>query len=80
MVLEQERETFGRELPNLLREEGNRGKFALVRGDTVDSLWPTVDEALAAGYDRFGLDPFLVQEVTEHEEPRYFSRGVTRCQ
>jgi hypothetical protein len=77
--LERELETFNRELARLLQEEGSRGKYALVHGDQVDSLWDSVDQALEAGYDRFGLEPFLVKQVTEHEQPRYFSRGVKRC-
>jgi hypothetical protein len=80
MALERELETFARELPRLLSDPANVGKQALVHGDKVDSLWPDVDAALQAGYDRFGLAPFLVRPVVEHEEPRRFSRGVTRCQ
>ena len=79
MALERELATFQRELAGLLADPAKRGKFALVHGDAVDSVWPTVDAALDAGYDRFGLEPFLVKEVTEHEEPRYFSRNITRC-
>jgi len=37
------------------------------------------DDALAAGYDRFGTDPFLVQEITDDERPKYFSRNVAPC-
>ena len=79
MALERELELFSRELPNLLQVEGNRGKYALVYEARVDSVWATVDEALEAGYDRFGVNPFLVKQITEHEEPRYFSRGIKRC-
>jgi hypothetical protein len=79
MPLEREMETFSRELPNLLSDPEKRGKYALVFGDRVDSVWPSVDDALTAGYDRFGLAPFLVKEIVEHEKPRYFSRNVTRC-
>src|SRR6266478_8234421 len=77
MALENELETFRRELPRLLAVEGNRGKFALISGERVDSVWGTVDAGLEAGYDRFGLKPFLVKEVTEHEKARFFSRNVT---
>ena len=80
MALELELQTFSaRELPGLLQTPSNRGKHALVHGDKVDSLWPSVEKALAAGYQRFGLEPFLVREVTDNEEPQYFSRNVTRC-
>jgi hypothetical protein len=79
MALEQELETFRRELPQLLLQSENRGKYALIHGDKVDSVWATMDEALNAGYERFGLEPFLVKEITDDEKPRYFSRNVTRC-
>lgn len=77
-TLDRELETFRRELPNLLADPANRGQFALVGGTAVAGVYPTFDAALAAGYERFGLDPFLVKEVTEHEVPRYFSRNL-RC-
>jgi hypothetical protein len=78
MALEREWETFQRELPRLL-QEGHRGKYALIRGDAIDSVWPTLDEAMAAGYDRFGVDPFMAQEINDHPKPRYFSHNVTPC-
>jgi len=74
MSLEQELQTFEKELPQLVQHEENQGKFALVHGDRVEAICATVDEALDAGYARFGLDPFLVMEITGHEQPRYFSR------
>ena len=78
VALEKELETFHRELPALLADSARRGKFVLIHGDSVADCFPTFDEALAAGYERFGLAPFLVKEVTEHEKPRYFSRNL-RC-
>jgi len=78
VALEKELETFRRELPGLLNDPANRGTFALVRGEAVVCLYPTFEAALAAGYDKFGLEAFLVKEVTDHEEPRYFSRNL-RC-
>jgi hypothetical protein len=77
-ALEKELATFRRELSALLADPANRGGFALVHDDAVAGLYPTFDAALAAGYDKFGLSPFLVKEVTDHEEPRYFSRNL-RC-
>jgi hypothetical protein len=79
VALETELETFQRELPALLQVPGNRGRYALVHGDKVDSIWATLDEALTAGYERFDLDPFLVKEITDHEETQYFSRNVNPC-
>jgi hypothetical protein len=79
VALEQELETFKRELPRLLQVEENRGKFALVHRDRVNSLWDSIDKALEAGYERFGVDPFLVKEVTDHEEP-FISRAACAYQ
>jgi hypothetical protein len=78
VVLEQELQTFQRELPALLADPTKRGKYALVHGNTVEGVYPSLDAALDAGYDRFGLEPFLVKEIIEHEEPSYFSRNITR--
>lgn len=78
MALETELATFRRELVGLLADPTKRGSFALVHGNSVAALFPNFDLALAAGYERFGLDPFLVKEVTDHEEPQYFSRNL-RC-
>lgn len=78
MALEREWNTFLKEMPRLL-QEGHRGKYVLIRGDQVHGVWDTLDETLAAGYDRFGVEPFLAQEINENPEPRYFSHNVTRC-
>jgi hypothetical protein len=77
MPLQKELSTFARELPNLLPTQ--RGKFVLIHGHRVDSTWSSLDEALEAGYDRFGLKAFLVQEITDQEESLFFSRNVTPC-
>jgi hypothetical protein len=71
-------EAFRRELPALLADPANRGRFALLHAGAVAGLYPTFEAALAAGYDRFELDPFLVQEVTDRREPVYFPR-VLKC-
>jgi hypothetical protein len=61
MALEKEIEVYDRELPNLLRE--HEGKWVLIHGETIDSLWQTGDDAYDAGCDKFGLEPFLVMPV-----------------
>ncbi|HVK17557.1 MAG TPA: hypothetical protein VM533_11470 [Fimbriiglobus sp.] len=78
MALEQELDAFRKALPALLGDPANHGMFVLIRGENVVGLYPNFDAALAAGYDKFGLQPFLVKEVIDHEEPRYFSRNL-RC-
>jgi hypothetical protein len=65
MPLEQELETYGRELPRLV--QGHEGEFVLIHGDQVDSFWPTEDAAYEAGCQRFGVQPFLVKRVQKDE-------------
>lgn len=79
MALEKELAFFRKALPSLLRTKSNRGKFALVRGDKLHSIHNTLDEALQAGYDHFGIDPFLVKEIQQEEKPQYFSRNLSKC-
>jgi hypothetical protein len=70
MELDRELETYRRELPRLLAE-GHEGKFALVHGDRVDSLWDTDQQAYEEGCKRFKLELFLVQQVVKDEPPIY---------
>jgi len=76
MALEQEKQTFKRELPRLLQDPTNRGKYVLIQGDQVYETYPTVDEGLEAGYAKFDLQPFMVQEINDNPEPKYFSGSV----
>jgi len=74
--LERELIAFRRSRPDLLKDPANRGLFALVHDDEVAGLYTSFDAGLAAGYDRFGLERFMVKEVVEHETPKYFPRGL----
>ena len=65
MVLDTEIQTYERELPSLL---SNEGKFVLIRKTDVAGFFDTYEDAVQAGYDRFGLDPFLVKRVEAVEE------------
>ncbi len=78
MALERELAHFEKELPRLLAE-GHQGKHVLIGDDRVVGIWPTLEEALQAGYDTFGVKLFLVKEITAHPEPLYFSRNVKPC-
>jgi hypothetical protein len=53
---------YKREVGRLLAE-GHRGKFALVKGNTVVGVWDTLRDALQEGQKRFGQEDFLVQEI-----------------
>jgi hypothetical protein len=79
MTSEQEWDAFKQKLPDLLANPENCGKFSLVHGGEVADLFDSQEEGLNAGYDRFGLEPFLVQQITVKSKPKYFSRNVKSC-
>jgi hypothetical protein len=65
-----EMETFRRELPRLLLEQGRRRpRFALVYGDEVDSVWDTGGDAFQAALEKFGYGRFMIREIVPEEEP-----------
>lgn len=60
--------TYARALPRLLAE-GEAGRWVLVQGAEVVSVWDTFNDAVQSGYDRFGQTPFLVQQVLSEQRP-----------
>lgn len=65
--LAREYETYKSKLPELA---GNEGKFALVQNSEVAGVFATYEEALMAGYKKFGLkQPFLVKQISSVETP-----------
>ena len=71
MALEKELETYKRKLPELHDQEG---KFVLIRGDELIDLFSTYDDAIKEGYQKFGLEPFLVKQVNSVEQVQFISR------
>jgi hypothetical protein len=60
--LAREWKAYKREIIRLLGE-GHVGRHALIKGDTVLSIWDTSYDAYQAGRIQFGLDTFMVQEI-----------------
>ncbi len=75
MSLEKELQTFQKELPRLLIE--SPGKYALVKGDSVESVWATYEDAIQEGYNRFELEPFMVKRIQLIERVKHITRNVT---
>jgi hypothetical protein len=73
MGLEKELATYRQELGRLLDQEG---KFVLIRGDEVAGVFETFQDAMTAGYEKFGLDQFLVRRIQAVERPLFFHRDV----
>lgn len=76
MALERELEIYR---DNLLELLTNEGKWVIIGRDGIAGVRDTYDEALAAGYERFGLGPFLVKQVRRAEPIHYFSRDLPSC-
>jgi hypothetical protein len=74
MALETELETYKRELPGLLKDEGH---YVVVSGDKVVGTFASYEDALAIGYEKCGLKPFLVKKIQAVEQVQYFSRDLT---
>jgi hypothetical protein len=66
--------TYRRELPRLIAE-GHAGRFVLIKGDAVVSVWDTSDDAYQAGCERFGSGPFLAQPIDPRDLTRVFPAG-----
>ena len=74
--LEREIKTYNEQLPELLQHDG---KFVLIHEDSVGGVFDTYGDAIKAGYEKFGLKPFLVKKIQAVEQIQYFTRDVAPC-
>ncbi len=68
-ILRTEIMTYLRELPRLLAE-GHEGRFVLIKGDAVVSIWDTSDDVYQAGVERFSPQAFLGQPIDARDLDR----------
>lgn len=73
MALEREIETYNRELPTLLDQQG---KFVVVQGDATVGVYVSYEDALKFAYEKCGLKPFLVKKIQSAEQIQCFSREL----
>lgn len=73
MALEREVTTYKKKLPELL---GSEGKFALIHDDAVLGVFDSYNDALKVGYEKLGMKPFLVRQISAVESVSYFSRHL----
>jgi hypothetical protein len=64
MALEREMQTYTEKLPELLDREG---KYVLIHEDQVAGTYDPWADAIQIGYDKYGLQPFLVKEIAAVE-------------
>lgn len=61
MSFKLELDTYKDNLTNLLIT--NEGRFVVIKDDWILGVYDTYDDALDAGYFRFGVGPFLVKKI-----------------
>lgn len=71
--LEKEIETYN---ANLSSWEQHEGQFVLIHGSTLVGFYGAYEQALSVGYERFGIEPFLVKQVMRSERSHFVSRLV----
>ena len=73
MALETELATYQQKLPELKADEG---KYVLIHGDEVAGVFTSAEDAITIGYEKFGLNPFLVKQIHLIELGQFISRLV----
>jgi hypothetical protein len=73
-VLNRELKTYQDKFAELA--PANEGKFALVHGADLVEVLDSYEDALKIGYERFGLEPFLVKKISTTESVCYFTRHL----
>jgi hypothetical protein len=72
-MFEVERRVYEDHLPELL---GSVGKFVLILGGEIDGPFETYVAALEAGYEKYGVQSFMVKEISAVDPVQYFSRDL----
>jgi hypothetical protein len=65
MALEAELATYERLKPELLADQAKVGKYVLIKGDQLLGVYPTREEALEQGYERYLFEAFMVKQIAE---------------
>lgn len=76
MALETELATYKAKLPELKAQEG---RYVLIQGADLIDTFSSYDDALKAGYAKFGLSPFLVKKIEASEHLHFISRFADPC-
>ncbi|HUY91878.1 MAG TPA: hypothetical protein VMV10_24270 [Pirellulales bacterium] len=71
--LKTELQTYEKHKESLL---GKEGKYVLIHGTEIGGVWDTYEDALQAGYQKFGMAPFLVKQIQGIERVQFFTREI----
>ena len=75
-VLQPEIEYFNQRRPALLGE--HRGKYAVIKNQTVHGIFDNEENAYAAGLEKLGIVPFLIALIGDEDEPPVFDNPALR--
>jgi len=73
MALERELAAYEANLETLKAQEG---KFVLIKGDDVIDVFTSYEDAIKEGYQKFGLEPFLVRQIRALEQVHFITRFI----
>ncbi len=73
MALEQELETYE---ANVDKWTEQSGKFVLIHGEEIVDFFAAYEDAIKAGYQKFGLTAFLVKQINTVGAVQYITRHV----
>lgn len=65
-------EFFESKLPELMKA-GHKGQYVLIKDKAIQGIYPTLEESLKQGYQKFGNADFLVQEITDEKRVNYIN-------
>jgi hypothetical protein len=71
MALEHELKTYE---SNVALWTDHAGKFVLIHEDEIVDFFAAYEDALKAGYQKFGLEPFLVKQINAVGAIQYVTR------
>ncbi|MGH9418308.1 MAG: hypothetical protein ACRD01_16935 [Terriglobales bacterium] len=72
-TLERELATYESKLPELISEPG---KYVLIKDDLLIGIYAAYADAIKVGYKKFGLDPFLVNQIQVPGNRFFISRPI----
>ncbi|MCY3878928.1 MAG: hypothetical protein OXF74_07090 [Rhodobacteraceae bacterium] len=59
--------------------EGHEGEYVLIKGEKAVDFFSSYDDALKRGYREFGLESFLVKQISVVECASFISRSIVPC-
>ena len=76
MALDRELAVYRR---NLKEWSSRSGQFVLIRGEDICGFYTSYDDALQAGYEKFGLESFFVKQINIVEQADCITRFIEPC-